>query len=359
LSAVNAGVKDVRQVIDAARERLAAGRRTVLFLDEIHRYNKAQQDAFLPCVERGDIVLIGATTENPSFGVIGPLLSRARVHVLKPLSDEHVTTLVRRALGRDALLAPRGLAIDDEAAALVAAFASGDARLALGLVEVTAEALPDGRRTVGADDVRAAAGSRTFLHDKAGDQHHDLASAFIKSLRNSDPDAALYWMARMLAGGEDPLFVCRRMVILAAEDVGLADPRALLVAVAAQRAFERLGLPEGEIPMAEACVYLATAPKSNASHAAWTLAKAVVQETGAEPVPLHLRNAVTGLMRSEGYGEGYRYAHDEPEGTAAMECLPESLAGRRFYEPTGRGNEKYVQERLARWRQLRGGAKPG
>ena len=342
LSAVTTGIKEAREVMaEAVERRKRLGRRTVLFIDEIHRYNKAQQDAFLPFVERGDVVLIGATTENPSFGVIGPLLSRARVHVLQPLSDADVRSLLRRALAEDAVLAPRKLTLDDGAAALLAAHASGDARVALGLLEVTASALARDATAITEKDVQAAAESRAFLHDKSGDRHYDTISAFIKSLRNSDPDASIYWMVRMLEAGEDPLFVLRRMVILAAEDVGLADPRALTVAVSALMAFERLGHPEGQIPMAEACLYRANAPKSNAAYLALRKAQEAVQSTVAEPVPLHLRNAVTGLMRSEGYGEGYRYAHDEAGGVAKdMDCLPPSLKGTRFYEPSGRGEDR-------------------
>jgi putative ATPase len=355
LSAVTTGIKDAREVMEAAVERRRRlGQRTVLFIDEIHRYNKAQQDAFLPYVERGDVVLIGATTENPSFGIIGPLLSRARTYVLEPLPEEALRTILRRALEEDVVLAPRGLELDDEAAGMIAAHASGDARGALNLLEVTAASLPAATSVLTKDAVRAAAQSRTFLHDKKGEQHYDVISAFIKSMRNSDPDAAMYWMARLLAAGEDPLFILRRMVVLAAEDIGLADPQALQVAVAAQLAFERIGLPEGEIPMAQACIYLATAPKSNASYCALLAAREAVANERAEPVPLHLRNAPTGLMRSMGYGRDYRYAHDEPEGVAAgMSCLPPQLAGRAFYQPTDRGHEASVRERLERWRALR------
>ena len=338
LSAVTTGIKEAREVMaEAVARRQRLGRRTVLFIDEIHRYNKAQQDAFLPFVERGDVVLIGATTENPSFGVIGPLLSRARVHVLQAIPDADVKALMERALREDAQLAPRGLELDDEAASLLAAHASGDARVGLGLLEVTAGALAPDQRVIREADVKAAAESRAFLHDKAGDRHYDTISAFIKSVRNSDPDAAIYWMVRMIEAGEDPLFVLRRMVVLAAEDVGLADPQALVVAVAAQQAFERLGHPEGQIPMAEACLYLARAPKSNSAYLALRKAQEIVHATTAEPVPLHLRNAVTGLMRGEGYGEGYRYAHDEEGGVAKdMSCLPPSLHGTTIYEPKPR-----------------------
>ncbi len=355
LSAVTSGIADVRTVVEQARTRREQlGTRTLLFVDEIHRFNKAQQDAFLPHVERGDIILVGATTENPSFGVIGPLLSRCRTYVLAPLADDAIGTLLARALERDRVLAPRALTLDDDARRLITAHASGDARRALTLLEVACDTLPEGATAITAEHARAAAQSRTLLHDRSGDHHFDLASAFIKSLRNSDPDASLYWMQRMLAAGEDPLFVCRRMTILAAEDVGLADPRALELAVAAHLAFERLGLPEGAIPMAEACIYLATAPKSNAAYKALLAVRAEVESGAAEPVPLHLRNAPTGLMRSIGYGEGYRYAHDEDGGVAeGMSCLPEGLAGRRFYEPTSRGRERDIAERLARRREER------
>jgi putative ATPase len=341
LSAVTTGIKEAREVMQEAVERRERmGRRTVLFIDEIHRYNKAQQDAFLPHVERGDVILIGATTENPSFGVIGPLLSRARVHVLQPLRDEDVVALLRRALSEDVELAPRRLTLSDEAASVIAAHASGDARVGLGLLEVVTASIAEDGVEITEAEVKAAAESRAFLHDKAGDRHYDTISAFIKSVRNSDAQAAIYWMVRMLEAGEDPLFVLRRMVILAAEDVGLADPRALVVAVAAQQAYERLGHPEGQIPMAEACIFLANAPKSNAAYLALRKAQEIVHAAPAEPVPLHLRNAVTGLMRSEGYGEGYRYSHDAEGGVASgMECLPPSMKGTVFYEPTGRGQD--------------------
>jgi putative ATPase len=352
LSAVLSGVKDVRRVMEeAAAQRRAGGERTVLFIDEIHRFNKAQQDAFLPHVERGDIVLVGATTENPSFGVIGPLLSRCRVYELQPLDDEALGRLLERALAEDELLAPRRLELEATARERILAQASGDARSALTLLEVVAEALPDGSRTISGEDVRRAARSRTYLHDRAGEEHYNLASAFIKSMRSSDPDAALYWMARALAAGTDPLFLCRRMMILAAEDVGLADPQALPLAVAAHQAFERLGLPEGEIPMAEACVYLSTAPKSNAAYRALCSVREVVREGRRDPVPRQLRNAVTGLMKAHGYGDGYRHAHDDEQGLSDMSCLPPALAGSRWYEPTARGHEREIGSRLERWRE--------
>ncbi|MBI4954060.1 MAG: replication-associated recombination protein A [Myxococcales bacterium] len=344
-SAVLGGVADVRRIVDEARRHAGP---TVLFVDEIHRFNKAQQDAFLPHVEDGTIALIGATTENPSFALTGPLLSRCVVYRLEPLGADDVVLIVRRALAHPDGFAG-ALGCEDEAAALIAATAEGDARRALGLLERAAEhARKRGRDTIVVDDVRELGVRRTLAHDRAGDAHYDVASAFIKSLRGSDPDAALYWMMRMVEAGDDPLFVLRRMLIFASEDVGNADPRALAVAVDADRAFQRLGLPEGLYAMAQACVYLACAPKSNATNLAWHRAQAAVRERGSLPVPVKLRNAPTKLLRELGHGAGYRYAHDEPGGVAAGETyLPDELVGARYYEPTDRGLEKALGERLA------------
>ncbi len=354
VSAVTSGVRDLRQVAADARERLGMeGKRTVLFVDEIHRFNKAQQDVILPHVENGTFVLIGATTENPSFEVNAPLLSRCRVFTLKPLTDEEIAGIVRHALVDD----ERGLAsyhvrLDEDALAALVTLANGDARIALNALELSTSATEpnaDGTREVTSAAVEDAMQQRSMLYDRAGDQHYDTISAFIKSMRGSDPDAAIYWLARMIEGGESPLFIARRLVILATEDVGMADPQALSVAMAAQQAVHFVGMPEGRIPLAEATVYLATAPKSNSAYAAIDAALADVQNTRNDPVPMHLRNAVTGLMRGMGYGEGYKYSHDFDDNFAPMQNLPESLKGRRYYKPSDQGYEPEVAERLRRW----------
>ena len=350
ISAVSAGVADLRRIIDEARTlRAATGERTVLFIDEIHRFNKAQQDVVLPHVEEGDIVLIGATTENPSFEVISALLSRTRVYTLKPLSDDEVRTIVQRAISDE-----RGLAgsatLAQDAEDLLASVANGDARVALNALELASDAtapVDDGARAITTESVRDALQRRTLLYDRAGDQHYDTVSAFIKSLRGSDPDAGLYWLVRMIDAGEDPMFIARRLVILAAEDVGLADPQALVVASAAQQAVHLIGLPEGYFPLAEVAVYLALAPKSDSLKTARGRLDADIEGTRADPVPLHLRNAVTGLMRQLGYGTGYRYAHDRPEHFDPEEVfLPPTLEGRRYYEPTEIGAEAELKRRL-------------
>ncbi|MEX2247392.1 MAG: replication-associated recombination protein A [Dehalococcoidia bacterium] len=335
VSAVSAGVADLRRAVAEARDRLrAGGGRTVLFIDEIHRFNKAQQDAILPFVEDGTITLIGATTENPSFEVIGPLLSRSRVFALKQLEPESIERILRRALGDEGRgLGGSTIAVDDEAIAALAASVGGDARIALNALEasVLAADAREGERRVTVEDVEEALQHRTYLYDRAGDAHYDTISAFIKSLRGSDPDAALYWLARMIEAGEDPLFIVRRMVILASEDVGLADPQALVVATACQQAVHFIGLPEGFFAMAETALYLALAPKSNTVGAAYGAALRDVQETRNDPVPLHLRNAVTGMMRQMGYGKGYKYAHDYEGHVVEQQHLPDGLAGRRYY----------------------------
>ena len=328
LSAVTAGVADLRRVVAEAREARRRGRRTVLFVDELHRFNKAQQDATLPHVEDGTVTLIGATTENPSFEVISPLLSRSRVFRLEALSPEELEQVAARGL------AELGAEIEPPALAGLVEAARGDARIVLNALE-TAAALAAGR-PITPVEVEKALQERTLLYDRAGDMHYDLASALIKSIRGSDPDAAVYWLARMLEAGEDPNFVARRLVISAAEDVGLADPLALPVAVAAQQAAHFVGLPEARLPLSEAAIYLARAPKSNSALQAYGAATRAIQETGNLPVPLHLRNAVTGLMRSLGYGRGYRYAHDYSGGTVEQQHLPDRLGGLRFYEPTER-----------------------
>jgi putative ATPase len=348
-SAVLSGVKELRQVVEDARDQQRFhGRGTILFVDEIHRFNKAQQDAFLPHVEDGTIVLIGATTENPSFEVIAPLLSRTRVLVLEPLTPEQIAVVLERAL-RDAErgLGGAGLALPDEARDFLAARAHGDARVALGALEVAAgSARQRGSRTLGVDLVEEALQQKALLYDKAGDEHYNVISAFIKSLRASDPDAAVYWLMRMLEAGEDPLFVARRMIIFAAEDVGNADPQALQVAVAAKDAFHFVGPPEGRIPLAQAATYLASAPKSNASYRAMLAATAAVKRHGALPVPLALRNAPTPLMKGLGYGAEYRYPHDYAGAVVGQQCLPDALADARFYEPTERGAEAAIAARL-------------
>jgi putative ATPase len=337
LSAVTAGVADLRRVIaDAVRARSAGAARTILFIDEIHRFNKAQQDAVLPHVERGDVTLVGATTENPSFEVNNALLSRARVYVLQPLTDDDVGAIVDRAL----VDAERGLGgsavLDADARAALIGMADGDARVALNALELAAGiAMSRGGRParIGRADIEEAMQRRALRYDRAGDEHYDVISAFIKSIRGSDPDAAVYWLARMLEAGEDPMFVARRLVISAGEDVGLADPRALSVAVAAQQAAHVIGMPEALFPLTEATLYLATAPKSNSALRAYVAAKRAVDETGSLPVPLHLRNAATDLMRRLGYGEGYKYAHDYEGSTVEQQHLPDELTGRKFYEP--------------------------
>ena len=354
LSGVASGVADLRRIAGEARERLGmSGQSTILFVDEIHRFNKAQQDVILPYVEDGTLVLIGATTENPSFEVVSPLLSRARVFALESLSDEQVRAIVAAAAND----VERGLAamrpiLDSEALDALVNLSNGDARTALNALELAVSATePDaeGMRRVNTAMVEDAMQRRSLRHDKAGDLHYDTISAFIKSVRASDPDAAIYWLARMLHAGEDPLFIARRLVILAAEDIGMAAPQALTVAVAAQQAVHFIGLPEGRIPLAEATVYLATCPKSNASYMALNRATEDVERTRNEPVPLHLRNAVTGLMRDMGYGEGYKYAHDFEDNFTRTQNLPDSLKDKRYYRPGSQGYERTVRERMERW----------
>ncbi len=353
LSAVTSGVADLRQAVEEAREAGANGKGTVLFIDEVHRFNKAQQDAILPHVENGTVVFIGATTENPSFEVISALLSRTRVLTLKPLTDDEVERVVRAALADpDRGLGRERIDVEPDALQFLLEVAAGDARVALNAVELAVEiAQPDSDGVKRVDRVlmEEALQRRAPMYDKAGDNHYDTISAFIKSIRASDPDAAVYWLARMLEAGEDPLFIARRVVIAAAEDVGMADPQALPVAVAAQQAVHFVGLPEGAIPLAQAVVYLATAPKSNASYMALNRALEEVRAGRPHPVPLHLRNAPTGLMRSLGYGRDYKYAHDYEGHFAGQQNLPEELAGRRFYEPGGEGYEQTVRERIEAW----------
>jgi len=354
VSAVMAGVKELREAVaEAAARRDQQGTRTVLFVDEIHRFNKAQQDALLPHVEAGTVTLIGATTENPSFEVNAALLSRAKVVVLRALEPADVRVLIDRAIADpERGLGKMPLDVPDDVRDLLAREARGDARRALAALESAAAIAGEGpagseaRRIVDRAAVEEALQKRTLLYDKAGDEHYGVVSAFIKSLRGSDPDAALYWMARMLEAGEDPLFVLRRMVIFAAEDIGVADPQALVVANAATDAFRFVGLPEGVLPMSEACLYLATAPKSNTALTSYAAAKADVEAQGALPVPAHLRNAATGLGKSLGWGAGYQYPHDHPAHHVAEEYLPAALKGRRYYQPSRQGREEAIADRV-------------
>jgi putative ATPase len=357
-SAVLSGVKDIREVMAAAeRQRRATGRRTILFVDEIHRFNKAQQDAFLPRVEAGDIVLIGATTENPSFEINAALLSRSKVFVLQPLTTGHVETIIRRTLvDRDRGLGASDIIVSDAAIAAIAQFANGDARAALNLLEFSAGAAtpePTGTRRVDVPQLEESIRRRALLYDKAGEEHYNLISALHKSMRNSDPDAAVYWVARMLEAGEDPLYIARRLIRFASEDVGNADPQALAIAVAAKDAVHFIGMPEGNTALAQATIYLATAPKSNAVYRAYGAAAADAHTQVAEPVPLHLRNAPTPLMKQLDYGKGYEYAHDEPDALADMTCLPPSLADRKYYAPTERGFEREIKRRLEEWEKFK------
>jgi putative ATPase len=359
-SAVLSGVKEIRAVVAEAEERLRrSGQRTILFVDEIHRFNRAQQDAFLPHVERGALILVGATTENPSFEVNSALLSRCRVYVLKPLAEDEIRTLLVRALDdAERGLGASGVEATAEALDAITRLADGDARGALNILEVAATLAPlDGpRRRLTAEIVHDAAQRKALLYDRAGEEHFNLISALHKSLRDSDPDGTLYWLARMLEAGEDPLFVARRLCRAASEDVGNADPQALVVALAAKDAYDFLGSPEGELALAQAAVYLACAPKSNAVYTAFDAARADVHARPAEPVPLHLRNAPTPLMKALGHGEGYRYAHDAPDARVDQEHLPPALRGRRYYHPVPRGREAEIGERLARWRGAPGPA---
>jgi putative ATPase len=360
------GVKEIRTVMSEAEEaRRRLGRRTILFIDEIHRFNKAQQDAFLPRVEAGDIVLIGATTENPSFEVNSALLSRSKVYVLKPLGTEQIVTILRRALDdTERGLGSLGLTAEDDALTAIGKYANGDARVALNMLDMAAaqasgpSAVSGPLRTESGggriDNAMIAelAQNRALLYDKTGEEHYNLISALHKSMRNSDPDASVYWLARMLEAGEDPLYVARRLVRFASEDIGNADPHALSIVVAAKDAVHFVGMPEGNTALAQAAIYLATAPKSNAVYRAYLDAAEAAAREVAEPVPLHLRNAPTKLMKDLEYGKGYRYAHDEAKGIAEeMECLPPAHQGRRFYQPTQRGFEAEITRRLDEWRR--------
>jgi putative ATPase len=357
ISAVTAGVAELRDAVGSARHALELeGRRTVLFIDEIHRWNRAQQDAILPHVESGLITLIGATTENPSFEIIAPLLSRARVLVLEPLSEEDLATLISRALSdSERGLGGNGLTIDAETLMQLVRFAGGDARRALGTVEVAAELVINaGRQVITTADVTEAAQHRALRYDRAGEEHYNVISAFIKSMRGSDPDASLYWMTRMVEAGEEPLFIARRMVIFASEDIGNADPRALQIAIAVKDALDFVGMPEAIIPLAQGVTYLASAPKSNASFRAMIAARADARERGPLPVALHLRNAPTPLMRDLRYGEGYKYPHDNQDAITDQAYRPPDLEGRPYYSPSDRGYEQTIRDYLAQVRRRKG-----
>ncbi len=361
VSAVTSGVADLRRIVEEARERRSLyGQRTILFVDEIHRFNKSQQDVILPHVEEGVVTFIGATTENPSFEVISPLLSRSRVFSLEPLTPEQVRSIVDGALGdTERGLGGLNVEVAPEAMDFLMGMAGGDARVALNALELAVSATPpgpDGVRHIPVDTVADALQKPALLYDKAGDHHYDTISAFIKSVRGSDPDAAVYWLTRMIEAGEDPLFIARRLVVLSAEDIGLADPQALPVAVAAYQAVHFIGFPEGAIPLAEATVYLATAPKSNTAYAALNRAREEVRKSRHQPVPLHLRNPVTSLMKNKGYGKGYKYAHDFPGHFVELDFLPQALRGHRFYYPAEQGYEKEISQRLRQWWQEK---KPG
>ena len=356
-SAVLSGIKEIKQVMVDAEKAAGYGSRTILFIDEIHRFNKAQQDAFLPYVEHGTIRLIGATTENPSFEIISALLSRCRVYTLHALSEEEILTLLQRALANpERGLGAMHISADEEALRTLASYSSGDARNALNALEVSAK-LADARaeKVITKDLAVEALQQRVLLYDKKGEEHYNLISALHKSVRNSDADAALYWLGRMLQGGEDPMYIARRVVRMAVEDIGLAAPEALNLTLSAREAMEFLGSPEGDLALGEAVVYLALAPKSNALYTAYGQVLGDIEHTRAEPVPLHLRNAPTGLMKSIGYGKGYQYAHDKEGRIADMDCLPDSLKGRKYYQPTSEGREKLLAQRMEEIKKIREG----
>jgi putative ATPase len=360
-SAVLTGIKEIKDVMAAAEHARHAGRRTIVFIDEVHRFNKAQQDAFLPHVEAGNIIFIGATTENPSFEVIAPLLSRTRVYVLQALSTEQIEALLRRALADPVRgLGNEKIAIGEEAIQHIAVFSGGDARAAYNTLEAGARAAqPDasGKRTITKELLADLLQRKFLLYDKSGEEHYNLISALHKSVRNSDPDASLYWLVRMLESGEDPLYIARRLVRMASEDIGLAEPGALAVTIAAMQAADFVGPPEGNLALAQAAVYLSLAPKSNALYTGYGAVTKDLENTRTEPVPLHLRNAPTGLMKNIGYGKGYQYAHDVEEKVADMECLPESLAGRTYYRPTDQGFEARLRQRMEEIRRIKGQGK--
>jgi putative ATPase len=353
-SAVLAGIKEIKQVMADAERARQYGTRTIVFVDEVHRFNKAQQDAFLPYVEKGSIRLIGATTENPSFEVISALLSRCRVYVLQPLSEEQIVGLLRRALSdKDRGLGELNVAADDDALKKIATYSSGDARSAYNALEVAATLAIEGDKRITEAIATDALQKRVLMYDKSGEEHYNLISALHKSVRNSDPDAALYWLARMLEAGEDGLYIARRVVRMASEDIGLADPNALAITLTARDAYDFLGMPEGSLALAQAVVYLCAAPKSNALETAYHAVLQDVEQTAQDPVPLHLRNAPTGLMKKIGYGKGYQYAHNLEEKVADMQCLPDNLKDRTYYHPTDEGIEKRIKARLEEIRKLK------
>ncbi|HEV7968516.1 MAG TPA: replication-associated recombination protein A [Candidatus Acidoferrales bacterium] len=356
-SAVLTGIKEIKDVMAAAEHARRAGRKTIVFIDEVHRFNKAQQDAFLPHVEAGNIIFIGATTENPSFEVIAPLLSRTRVYVLEGLTTGQIEALLRRALADPVRGLGNGkIEIDEEAIQHIAVFSGGDARAAYNTLEAGVRAAqPDasGRRAITNELLAELLQRKFLLYDKSGEEHYNLISALHKSVRNSDPDASLYWLVRMLESGEDPLYVARRLVRMASEDIGLAEPGALAVTIAAMQAVDFVGPPEGNLALAEAAVYLSLAPKSNALYTGYGSVTNDLESTRAEPVPLHLRNAPTGLMKNIGYGKGYQYAHDVEDKVADMDCLPESLVGKNYYRPTDQGFEARLRQRMEEMRRIK------
>jgi len=358
-SAVMAGIKEIKEVMAAAEEtRRRLGRRTIVFVDEIHRFNKSQQDAFLPRVEAGDIVLIGATTENPSFEVNAALLSRSKVFVLRALSEPEIVRILERALSDPVRgLGQETIELGEGVLQTIARYSNGDARAALNLLELStaaaASSAAGGVKRVELALVQQAAQRRALLYDKSGEEHYNIISALHKSMRNSDPDAAVYWLARMVEAGEDPLYIARRLIRFASEDIGNADPQALAVAVAAKEAVHFIGMPEGNTALAQAAIYMATAPKSNAVYVAYNEAAEDALQQIADPVPLHIRNAPTPLMKELNYGKGYKYAHNEADGIADMDCLPESLQGKKYYRPTDRGNEQAIRQRLEDWKRSR------
>jgi putative ATPase len=357
-SAVMSGIKEIKQVMATAAQAAQLHSRTILFVDEIHRFNKAQQDAFLPYVERGIIRLIGATTENPSFEIISALLSRCRVYVLEPLSEERIATLLRRALeDKERGLGALNLTADDDALQLIASYSSGDCRSAYNTLEVAAQLAQQATNHIDRPLAVEAVQQRVLMYDKSGEEHYNLISALHKSVRNSDPDAALYWLARMFAAGEDPLYLARRVVRMSVEDIGLAAPEALNLCLSAKQAMEFLGSPEGDLALAEAVVYLCLAPKSNSVYTAYGAVQQEIEHTRQEPVPLHLRNAPTKLMKELDYGKGYLYAHDEEDKVADMDCLPDSLKGRSYYHPTNEGREKLLAQRMGEIRKIKGAKK--
>jgi putative ATPase len=356
LSAVDTTIKDLKQLLDKAKKLKKLGSPTIVFIDEIQRFNKSQQTFLLPFVEKEDIYLIGATTENPSFEIISPLLSRTKVFVLNPLSKDEILQILKRAVADEKRgIASFGVKIEDKVLEVIAETSQGDARSALNTLELLVEnALAKGKKELKKEDLSKTLLFKPLVYDKAGEEHYNLISAFHKSMRGSDPDATIYWLVRMLSAGEDPLYIARRIIICAAEDVGLADPMALVLAVAAKEAFEFLGQPEGEIPLAQAALYVASAPKSNSAYKSLKLAYEEVKKTGNLPVPMHLRNPVTKLMEKLGYGKDYKYAHNYPEGFVFQEYLPEKIKNKKFYFPTDRGKEKEIRDRLSKlWKKVK------